>query len=343
MRAALHRTHGGPEVLVVEEVADPEIGPADVLLRVRAAALNRLDVVHRNGWFTLPGFALPHIPGMDVAGEIVAVGAEVRSVAVGDRVVVDPSMVEVAGDSRFTGMGDLYGVLGIIGGTLPGGYAELCAAPASHVFRIPDDVSFEDAACLPTVFTTAWHGLFPVGHLTMGETLLVHGANSGVSSAAIILAKRAGATVVATAGTDAKLDWAKRLGADHVCNNRTDDVAAFAREVTGGVGVDVVLDHVGPALWDASVHSLRVRGRLVLCGNGTGNEVTLNLAHTYHMGLQVLGSDPYRPDEVPRILAAAWSEPMPSLVDRVFPLDDAAHAHEIMEAGDFCGKLVLVP
>jgi NADPH:quinone reductase-like Zn-dependent oxidoreductase len=343
VRAALHRAHGGPEVLVVEDVADPEIGPADVLLRVRATALNRLDVVHRNGWFTLPGFSLPHIPGMDVSGDVVAVGADVTTLAVGDRVVLDPSMVEVRGDSRFTGMGNLYGELGIIGGTLPGGYAELCAAPASHAFRIPDHVSYEDAACLPTCFTTAWHGLFEVGHLAIGETLLVHGANSGVSSAAILLAKRAGATVVATAGTAAKCDWAKSLGADHVCNNRTDDVPAFAREVTGGRGVDMVLDHVGPALWEASVHSLRVRGRIVLCGNGTGNEVPLNLPHTYHMGLQILGSDPYRPDEVPRILAAAFSAPMPSLVDRVLPLEQAPQAHRLMEAGDFCGKLVLTP
>jgi NADPH:quinone reductase-like Zn-dependent oxidoreductase len=347
VKALFYEAHGDVDVLRHEEVGDPTYGPGDVVVRVRATAVNHLDVIQRAGWFTMPGYTLPHIAGMDLAGEIVAVGADVDAsragLRVGDRVVADPSLSEVAANSRFAGRGDLYGVLGILGATEPGGYAELCAVPASHVHPIPDDVSFEEAASLPTVFMTAWHALFEIGRLAMGETVLLHGASSGVSSAAIQLAKHAGAVVLATATTDAKCDWASSLGADHVLNNRTGNVTAWAREMTGGRGVDMVLDHVGPALWEASMFSLRPRGRLVFCGNTTGNEVTVNLGFGFHMGVQLLGSDPYRYDEFARMLAVYWRGGFRSIVDSVLPLADAGVAHQRMLAGEFMGKIVLVP
>ena len=160
MRAVLYDAHGGPEVLRLAEVPDPEPGPADVVVEVAAAALNRLDVIQRAGWFTMPGFALPHIAGMDVAGTVVAAGASVAGVAVGDRVVVDPSLSGVAEGSRLAGRGDLYGNLGIIGATADGGYAELCLAPASHAQPLPEGMSFEAAAVFPTCWMTAAHALF---------------------------------------------------------------------------------------------------------------------------------------------------------------------------------------
>jgi NADPH:quinone reductase-like Zn-dependent oxidoreductase len=196
---------------------------------------------------------------MDVAGTVVEVGADVTHIAVGDRVVVDPSLAGVDDRSKLAGMGDLYGDLGVIGGTVAGGYAERCLAPASHVYPVPDAMAIEHAATFPTCFLTASHALFPIGDLRAGETVLIHAAGSGVSVAAIQLAVAAGATVIATAGTQDKLDLAEQLGASHVLNNRTGDVVGWARQVTQGRGVDMVLDHVGTALFGPSLFTLARR------------------------------------------------------------------------------------
>lgn len=344
MKALQYDQPGGPEVLQYVDVADPTPGARDVIVEVAATSLNHLDVVQRNGWFTMPGYTLPHIAGMDVVGTVVELGSEVEGVSVGDRVVVDPSLAEVHEGSKLAGMGDLYGELGIIGGTVAGGYAERCLVPASHVHRIPDAMSWQHAVCFPTAWMTAWHALFPVGRLAAGETMMVHAAGSGVSMAAIQLAKHAGATVLATAGSDDKCEKALALGADHVLNNRTGDVTGWAREVTQGRGVDMVFDHVGPALWAQSMFSLKVRGRLVNCGNTTGDSATIpSLGFMFHMGIQILGSDPYRYEE----FADAWSVycegGFQAAVDSVFALADGAEAHRKMERSDFFGKIVLEP
>jgi NADPH:quinone reductase-like Zn-dependent oxidoreductase len=344
MKAVLYRRPGGPEVLEYTDVADPEPGPADVVVRVAATALNRLDVVQRNGWYTMPGFTLPHIAGMDVAGEIAAIGSDVHGLSIGDRVVVDPSLAEVAENSKLAGMGDLYGELGVIGATVDGGYAELCLAPASHVHRVPEHVSLEAAATFPTCYLTAWHALFEVGRLTAGETVMIHAAGSGVSSAGIQLAKHAGATVVATVGSDEKIERALAIGADHVCNNRTTDVTAFAREVTGGRGVDMVFDHVGPALWAQSMFSLAIRGRLVNCGNTTGDTVEIpSLGHLFHSGIQILGSDPYRYAEFAQAWDVFCTAGFEVVIDSEFALADAAQAQAKMLGSDFFGKILLRP
>lgn len=344
MKAMLYEAPGGPEVLQHVSVPDPVPLARDVVVRVEAAALNRLDVVQRNGWFTLEGFTLPHIAGMDVAGTVAQVGADVTRVRAGDRVVVDPSLAGVPDGCTYVGMGDLYGSLGVIGGTVAGGYAELCLAPETHVHPIPDAMPVEKAAAFPTAWLTAWHSLFPVGRLAAGETLMVHAAGSGLSVAAVQLAKRAGATVLATAGSEDKCQRALDLGADHACVNRGTDVAAWARGVTGGEGVDIVFDHVGPALWQASLFSLKPRGRLVYCGNTTGDEATIpSLGYAYHYGLQILGSDAYRPDE----FAAAWehfcAHDFRSVIDSEFALADAAAAQDKLLRSDFFGKILLRP
>ena len=261
MKAVRCHEPGGSEVLRFEDVPDPEPGTHDVVVRVAACALNRLDVVQRHGWYYMPGFRYPHIAGMDVAGEVVSVGTDVGdAVSVGDRVVIDPSMSGVADGSRYAGLGDLYGELGIIGATLDGGYAELCLAPASHVFPVPASMPLEHAATFATAYLTASHGLFAVGRLQPGETVLIHAAGSGVSTAAIQLARHAGAIVLATAGTDEKAERALGLGASCTCNNRTTDVTAWVQEVTDRRGVDVVLEHVGSALWELSLLARRRRG-----------------------------------------------------------------------------------
>jgi NADPH:quinone reductase-like Zn-dependent oxidoreductase len=344
MQAVRYDRTGGPEVLELVEVADPEPGPRDVVVRVRACALNRLDVVQRNGWFHMPGFRMPHIPGMDVAGEIAAVGAEVTSVGVGDRVVVDPSLAGVPEGSKLAGRGDLYGELGIIGATEDGGYAELCLVPESHVYAIPAAMSYERAAAFPTCWLTAAHALFDVGRLTAGETVMIHAAGSGVSVAAIQLAKHAGATVLATAGSEAKLERARVLGADHVANNRDTDVAAFAREVTGGRGVDMVFDHVGTALFGPSLFALRIHGRLVNCGNTSGDTATIpSLGHLYHSGLTILGADPYRPEEFGPAWQTYCAGDFDAAIDSEYPLAEAGAAQERLQAGECFGKILLRP
>ena len=353
MKAILYDSPGGSEVLRYTDAADPSPGPADVVVKVEATALNRLDVVQRNGWFQMPGFAYPHISGMDVAGQVVELGSaltesaaagENRPIALGDRVVIDPAMSGVGENSKYSGMGDIYGELGIIGATLDGGYAELCLAPASHVYAIPEHISSAQAATFPTCYMTAAHALFDVGGLSQGETVMIHAAGSGVSSAAIQFAKNAGAVVLATAGTDDKCAKAQAIGADHTCNNRTSDVTSWAREVTDGRGVDMVFDHVGPALWEASVFALAVRGRMVVCGNTTGDVVSIpSLGHLYHLGLRIYGSDPYRPEEFGPVWDQFCNGDFDIVIDSEFPLSEAAAAQEKMLNSDFFGKILLLP
>ena len=344
MKVVRYEQPGGVEVLQHVDVPDPEPGPRDVVVRVRRSALNHLDVVQRNGWFTLPGFTLPHIAGMDVAGEVVAIGSDVDNVATGQRVIIDPSLSEVPDGSKLAGMGDLYGVLGVIGANRDGGYGELCLAPATHVHRVPAHITDDAAAAFPTAYLTAWHALHEIGQLQHGETVMIHAAGSGVSVAGIQLAKHFGARVLATAGTDDKCTRALKLGADAVLNNRTGDVTAWAREQTNGVGVDMVFDHVGPALWAQSLFSIRPRGRLVSCGNTTGDAPVIpSLGYVFHMGLQILGSDPYRYCE----FAEAWdvfcNGSFDTPIERVYPLAEAGAAQEQLASSAFFGKILLAP
>lgn len=344
MRAVSYAAHGGPEVLALVDAPDPVPGPADVVVEVAACALNRLDIVQRNGWYTLPGYSLPHVAGMDLAGTVVEVGDAVSDVHVGDRVVVDPSLAGVADGSRLAGMGDLYGELGIIGATVAGGYAERCLAPASHVHAVPDDLDLAHAATFPTCFLTAAHALFEVARLGAGETLLVHAAGSGVSVAAIQLAVDAGVTVLATAGSEAKLERAGELGVAHALNNRSGDVTAWAREVTDGRGVDVVLDHVGTALFPQSVLALGVGGRLVSCGNTSGDLGTIpSLGFLFHSSAAILGSGPYRPEEFGTWWRHFCDRRFPQVIDAEYALADAGEAQLRLEHNEVFGKIVLRP
>ena len=344
MKALFYTEPGDRSVLRYADVEDPTPGPRDLVIDVAATALNHLDVVQRNGWFTMPGMTLPHIAGMDVVGTVSAVGSDVTLLKVGDRVVVDPSLAEVPDGSKLAGMGDLYGELGVIGGTVAGGYAEKCLVPETHAHVLPADMDWHKAVCFPTAWLTAYHALFTVGRLTAGETVMIHAAGSGVSMAGIQLAKHAGAIVLATAGSDDKCERALGLGADFVCNNRTDDLTGWSRSVTQGAGVEMVFDHVGPALWAQSMFSLKPRGRLVNCGNTTGDTATIpSLGFMFHMGISIIGSDPYRYDE----FATAWnlytSGSFQAPVDSVFALRDGADAQDKMLSSEFFGKIVLEP
>ncbi len=344
MKALIYEQVGGPEVLQYRDEPDPAPAPRDVVIEVAATTINHLDAIQRKGWFTIPGFSLPHIAGMDVAGTVSEVGEQVTSAKPGDRVLVDPSLAEVPEGSKLAGMGDLYGELGIIGANVPGGYAEKCLAPETHLHPIPASMSWHQAVMFPTAWMTAHHALFDIAELQAGETLMIHAAGSGLSMAGIQWAKQAGAAVLATAGSEEKCERASKLGADHTCNNRTTDVAAWAREITGGRGVNVVFDHVGEALWAASMFSLAPRGRLVNCGGTSGNAPTIpNLGYMYHMGLKILGSDPYRHEE----FGPAWKQygesDFQAVVDSVFPLAEGAKAQDKLLSGEFFGKIILEP
>jgi NADPH:quinone reductase-like Zn-dependent oxidoreductase len=340
MRAALHRSHGGVEVLEIAEVADPEIGPRDVLVAVRYTALNRLDLLQREGPPLVPGFTLPHIAGMDVAGDVVDVGTAVDDLTVGDRVVVNPAVrcgscsACARGDDMFCADSRVIGASGA------GGYGELVAVPATHAHRLPAHVDDLEAAAIPTACSTAWNGLFTTGELRLGETVMIHAAGSGVSTAAIQLAKQAGATVIATASSDVKLEVAKRLGADVVVNHRSEDVLAAVLAATGE-GVDMVFDHVGPALFQLSLRALRPRGRMVFCGVTTGVEASFSLPHAYQRGLRLLGSHSYSYAEFGRMLEHCWTAGFEAVIDSVHPLEHVAAAHERLAGGDTIGKVLL--
>jgi len=204
-------------------------------------------------------------------------------------------------------------------------------------------MSFEEAAAYPTTWSTAWHALVTTARLQLGEWVMVHAAGSGVSVAAIQLAKRMGARVLATAGSAAKLSLASRLGADAVVNNRTGDIVAAAREATGGRGVDVVFDHVGPALFQPSLLALRAQGRMVFCGTTTGTEATFNLPYAYHFGLRLLGADPYSFAEFGLMLDYVLAGGFDPVIDSTCSLSGVAAAQRRLESGEVLGKVILLP
>ena len=343
MRAALQRAHGGPEVVHVDDVADPEVGPRDVLVAVRAAGLNRLDLLQRAGPPLVPGFRLPHIGGMDLAGDVVALGREVDTVRTGDRVLVDPALPCGSCADCLGGDDGACGAALVVGGNRPGGFAELCPVPAANVHVLPDDVGYDEAATVPTVHATAWHALFTTGGLTAGETLLVHAASSGLSIAAIQLARRAGARVLATAGSEARAEVARELGVEATVVNRHGGWVEAVRDLTGGRGVDMVFDHVGPALFQGSLLTLRRRGRLVFCGSTTGVTAAFDLPHAYHLGLRLLGVDPYSSAEFATMIADHWEARHRAFVDSVHELDGIADAHRRLGAGEVVGKVLVHP
>ena len=349
MRALFYSKHGSPDVLTLGKQPRPSLDVADVLIKVAATGVNRLDIVQRNGWFTLPGFNLPHIPGMDLAGTIVDIGADVIGIDIGDRVVVDPSLHAVAGASHFVGHGDRYGQLGVIGATHNGGYGELCAASADHVHRLPEGMEFADAAVFATAWMTTYHALFRVGELAPGETVLLHGATSALTIAATQLAKAAGARVLVTATSEDKCAVAENLGASATISNGSNgniDIAQWVREQTQGIGANMVLDHVGPALWEPSLLSLAPQGRLVSCGNTTGDSVTVpSLGFLFQRGIQIKGSDAYFSTD----FAMVWEqyctgikqEVFNSQIQAHFAVEDGAQAHRLVESGQNLGRLVL--
>ena len=322
MKALRIHEDGGPEVLRLDEVEDPVAGPGEVLIRLKAASLNHLDIWLRQG---LPSVPKPRILGADGAGVVEALGEGVDGFELGQRVVLNPGLrngAEIVGEHR------------------DGTHAELIAVPSENVHPIPEELSFEEAAAFPLVYETAYRMLVTRAGLQEGEWVLVWGIGSGVGSAAFLIAKALGARVVVTSSDDGKLDRARELGADETVNHESGDVVSVVKEASDG-GAHVVVEHVGEATWKTSLQVARTGGRIAVCGATSGPNPPANLHRIFWKQLSILGSTMGTAEDFAGVYELVASGRVKPLVDRVFPLEEAAEAHRHLESGKQFGKVVL--
>ena len=313
-------------MLVLEDAPDPVAGPGEVLVRVRASALNHLDVWIRKG---LPSVPKPRILGADGAGVVEALGEGVSGFEPGERVVINPGIE----------MPD--GSIHVVGEHGDGTNAELIAVPAANLHPIPDGLSFEEAAAFPLVFETAYRMLVTRAGLREGEWVFAWGIGSGVSTAALAIVKALGARVIVTSSSDAKLDRARELGADVVVNHATGDVKAAVKEATAGRGADVVVEHVGEATWRTSLDVAAREGRVVVCGATTGPNPPAALHRIWWKNLSILGSTMGTREDFAGAYELVASGRARPVVDEVLPLDRIQAAHTRLESGEQLGKIVL--
>lgn len=339
MKAVRFHQHGGPEVLRYEDAPEPQLGPGEVLVRVRACALNHLDLWQRRGLERVK-IPMPHISGSDVAGTIVASTAS--DVNAGGRVMLQPGVSCGRCAACLSGSDNdcpEYEVLGYLHHA--GGYAEFVKVPVQNLISIPDEIDFVQAAAFPLTFVTAWHMLMTRAQLKRGEDVLVLAAGSGVGQAAIQIAVLHGARVFATAGSEEKLERARSLGASEVIHHHKQDIAEEIRRLTNHRGVDVVIEHVGEATWPKSVRALTRGGRLVTCGATTGWNGALDLRALFAKRLSIMGSYMGTKGELLRAARFFFAGQLKPVVDRTFPLAEAAAAQSRLEASGQFGKLVL--
>ncbi|MBS0182689.1 MAG: zinc-binding dehydrogenase [Nitrospira sp.] len=341
MKAVLFREHGGPDKLSYEEMPMPKIGPQDVLIRVKACALNHLDIWVRQG---SPAYAvsLPHVGGSDVSGTVEQVGTQVEGIAVGTRVFVSPGISCWNCEFCMAGRDNMCRTYNLLGAGMHGGYAEYVKVPFRNVLPIPENITFEQAAAFPLVSVTASHMLFALAELQPGETVLVMGAGSGVGMMAVQLAKLSGARVITIVGSDDKIPKAVILGADAVIDHSKEQVSERVKLLTEGRGVDVVVEHIGPEVWDSCVESLSKGGRLITCGATTGGDVKLNLRDLYSRQLTIKGSFMGTRAELVKVAELIGRKRLMAVIERAFPLQEARAAQELMTSRKFFGKIVLV-
>src|ERR1700730_4105895 len=340
MKAIVFHEHGGPQVLQYTEAAVPAVRANEVLVRVRACALNHLDLLVRAGLPNGP-LPLPHIPGSDMAGEIAEVGAGVTTIKLGQKVVLAPGVSCGKCAACVAGHDNRCRQFSNLGYMIDGGCAEFVRCPEVNCLPYPENLTFEEAAAIPLVFQTAWHMLITRAQLQPGEEVLILGAGSGVGSAAIQIAALFGARIIATAGNEAKLEKAKQLGAAHLINHKTQKIRDEVRRITGKRGVDVVFEHVGTATWNESVASLAVGGRLVTCGATTGYDAPICLCFRFRRQLSLFGSYMGAKSELVWVMKLVASGHLKPVIDRTFPLSACADAHRYLEAGAQFGKVVL--
>jgi len=340
MNAVLMHEHGGPEVLKYEEIQDPMAAPGEALVRVRACALNHLDIWTRKGEAGRH-IALPHILGNDIAGEVVSLRTPVEGIAPGERVMVSPGTSCGRCAQCLSGEDSSCRNYRILGYQIWGGYAELVRVPVPNLIPLPGHVPFEEAAAFPLVFLTAWRMLVTRARVRVGEDVLVWAAGSGVGTAAIQIAKLHGARVIATAGSPAKLEQARKLGADAVIDHHAQDVVAEVKRLTSRKGADVVVEHVGQATWERSILSLAHRGRLVTCGATTGAAGATELRYLFAKQLSLLGSYMGSKGDLLEATRYYFAHRLKPVVHTVLPLPEARRAHEMMERSEHFGKIVL--
>jgi NADPH:quinone reductase-like Zn-dependent oxidoreductase len=350
--AVVLRTHGGPEVLVRETIDLPDPGPREVRVRVRAVALNHLDLWVRRG---LPNLKLeyPHRLGCDIVGEVDALGPGARTaLKPGDKVVVSPGVSCGVCERCLSGQDNLCRQYAILGEHTSGGYSRHVVVPDANLLPYPvgggaptdsgtAELSFTDVAAVPLVFLTAWQMVVDKARVRPGQTVLVQAAGSGVSSAAIQIAKLFGARVIATTGTDAKAERARALGADAVVNYATQDFVAEVKKLTGKRGADVVIEHVGGEVMSKSVVATAAGGRIVTCGATAGFTPSIDLRHVFFRQIEILGSTMGSKGSLFGILEHVAAGRLRPVVDRVLPLWDATEAHRVLEARQAFGKVVL--
>jgi NADPH:quinone reductase-like Zn-dependent oxidoreductase len=340
MKAVRIHEFGGPEVLRYEDIPDPKPREDQVLVRIKACALNHVDLWIRKG---LPGVTLPHILGADIAGEIVESGEYVTGLKPGQRVLLAPMHFCNHCAKCVAGLQNLCPEFTVLGNRVDGGDCELIAAPVVSVIPIPDSLEFNQAASLPLVFTTAWHMLVGRAGIRPGQTVLVLGASSGVGIAAIQIAKLFHARVITTAGDETKLEKARALGADHGIHHYQQRISQEVRKLTNKEGVDIVIEHVGSATWDESLKCLKPAGTLVTCGATTGFTANIDLRFLFSRQLSLLGSYMGTMSELLEVLGHAFAGRLKPVVDRVFPLQEISAAHDYMEKSRMFGKVVLNP
>jgi NADPH:quinone reductase-like Zn-dependent oxidoreductase len=341
MKAAIVSEFGEPNVIHLGEFPTPTPAPNEVLVRLQAAALNHIDIWVRTG---NPAYSvkLPHVMGTDGAGVVEMLGSDVEGVSEGDRVLIMPGLSCDRCLYCRKGQDNQCDSFEILGAKRLGTYAEFVAVPDTNLIIIPDNISFETAAAFPVAYLTAWHMLKSKAKLAPKETVLIQGGGSGVSIAAIQIAKHLGARVLASTTNEAKIEKIKAAGAEDVFMPMYGkDLPLWVRERTDGEGVDVAMDHVGPATWDLSVKALSKYGRLVTCGATTGPAVNLELRSIFGRDISIFGARMGTQKEFQEVSTAVFAGKIKPIIDRTFPLEEAAQAHAYMEAKQQVGKILL--
>jgi NADPH:quinone reductase-like Zn-dependent oxidoreductase len=342
MKAAFFKEHGGSEKVLYEDYRDPVPGPDDVVVRVRACGLNHVDMLLLDGRFPPPE-GLPHVNGCEVTGTLEAVGASVKGFARGQRVVVFPGFACGSCEYCLRGERTVCIRYGYLGAHRDGGYAELVKAPAANILSLPEAIAFEAGAALPMAMLTAWHALVAQARLSPGQTVLVQAAGSGVGSAAIQVARLAGARVITTVGSDDKIAFARSLGAEEVVNYRTQDFVEATKRWTKRRGVDVVVEHIGGETFEKSVYALTRLGTLVTIGSHDTHWGRVDLRHVYSKNLRVVGTNLGSILELRTILDYVLDGRLTPVIDRAFALKDARAAVQYVLDRKNKGKVLLVP
>jgi len=342
MKVSWFHRFGGPEVLVCEEAREPKPGVGEAVVRVRAVGVNHVDLDVRAGTSRFP-VSFPHVLGREFAGEVAAIGDQGSPLREGDRVWVICRLPCSTCEFCLSGRDNLCDRGGFFGLDLPGGYTEFVKVPISSLQRLPSQVSFQEAAASQIAFGTAWHVLINRGGLRAGNTVLIQAAGSGIGSAAIQVASLAGATIVATASSEQKLQRAKALGAHHLINYTREDFAQRVLELTGGQGVDVIMEHIGGDVFIRSLECLKKDGVVVTVGAHAGEVVPLDIIPFFRRQLRLVGSRNATLTELKTVMGLAAAGRLKPVIHATFPLADAAEAHRVVASRDIFGKVLLLP